>query len=239
VTTDMTFSTTSTLVLTLSLAVALSACKPKPGEPTAEQKAAAAAAAAGQPAPAATPAPAPAAAPAPVPAVVADVSALAKIAVLTKPLPPFPFIPFPSSLKENDQHVEDAAFDQVSVVVGDKLHTVEGRVRESLFYLDDAKLSAFQAKRDYTKAALDLGGVKVNTLEPADDAFHAANGGDDQVSEVRKKLRFESGLSYDVYYLPTATGRQWIVLMFGPSKVNMLAIEEKTQESSLKPLTAN
>jgi OOP family OmpA-OmpF porin len=232
----MNYSTKAALCLTFSVAFALSACKPKPGEPTEEQKAAAAAAAAGTPAPAAAPAPAPAATPAPPPPAVADVSALAKIAVLTKPLPPFPYINFPSSLKESDQHVEESAFDQVSVIVGDKIHTVEGRVKQSHFYLDDAKLSAFQAKRDYTKAALDLGGVKVNTVEPTVDTFHAANGGDDKVNEVRKKLHYESGHSYDVYYLPTATGRHWMVLMFGTSKVYMLAIEEKTAESSIKPL---
>ena len=228
----MNYSTKAALCLTITAAVTLSACKPKPGEPTAEQKAAAAAAA-GTPAPAAAPAPVAAPTPVAAPVVVADVSALQKIAALVKPLPPFPYINFPSSLKEGDQRVEDAAFDQVSVVVGDKLHTVEGRVRESFFYLDDAKLSAFQAKRDYTKAALDLGGVKVNTVEPSDEKFHAEYGGDDK---VREKLHYESGHSYDVYYLPTATGRQWMVLMFGTSKVYMLAIEEKTAESSIKPL---
>jgi OOP family OmpA-OmpF porin len=233
----MNYSTKAALCLTLSAAFALSACKPKPGEPTEEQKAAAAAAAAGTPAPAA--APAPVAAPAAAPAPVADVSALAKIAVLAKPLPPFPYINFPSSLKEADQRVEDSAFDQVSVVVGDKVHTVEGHVRESFFYLDDAKLSAFQAKRDYTKAALDLGGVKVNTVEPTDEKFVEAHGGDGSVNDVRKKLHYESGHSYDVYFLPTATGRQWMVLMFGTSKVYMLAIEEKTAGSSIKPLAAN
>ena len=227
--------------LTLSMALALSACKPKPGEPTEEQKAAAAAAAAGTPAPAAAPVAAAPAAAVQAQASSAAIADLDKIAVIAKPLPPFPFIDFPQSVGEAFQGVDQSDFDQVSVIVGNKVHTVEGRTKLSRFDLSDAKLSEFQVKRDYTKAVLDMGGVKVNTAMPHEDAFYAANGlGADSEAiqkqrwDLDKKLKYESNFGYDVYFMPTATGRKWVVLMISDSKVRIFAIEEKTAPSSVK-----
>ena len=164
------------LCLTLGLAFALTACKPKMDEPTAEQKAAAAAAE--QPATAAVVAPAPAAAPAAAPAQSSStaIADLSKIAVITKPLPPFPFVDSPPAVDKYSREVEESDFDQLGVVVGDRLHLVEGRFRFVRFDLDAAKISEFQAKRDYTKAALDMGGVKVNTVLPNSEEFYIANG---------------------------------------------------------------
>jgi OOP family OmpA-OmpF porin len=234
----MTTSSHSALAFSLCIALALSACKPKPGEPTAEQKAAAAAAAA-TPAPVAAPAPAPvvAAAPAPAAAPAANATAeLDKIAVLAKPLPPFPFIDYPPAITEGLRYTEESDFDQISVIVGDKLHTIEGKFKQSKFYLSDAKISEFQARRDYTKAAQDLGGTKVNTVLPDNEAFVAANGADE--SALFKKTHYDRHLSYDVYFLPTATGRKWLVLMISESVVRIVAIEEKTAASSVKLVSA-
>ena len=236
----MTFSTKTALVLTLGAAFALAACKPTPGSPTAEQTAAAAANVA---APAAAPAAAPVVVPAAAPAqsnstAIAD---LAKIAFLTKALPPFPFIDYPPTVGEAFQNTEQSDFDQLAVIVGDKLHMVEGRFKLIRFDLDDAKISQFQAKRDYAKAALDMGGVKVNTVLPTDDAFYAANGlaGDSEAAgkvryDLDKKTKYASNHSYDVYFLPTASGRKWLVVMIDDGHVRLLAVEEKTAESAVK-----
>jgi flagellar motor protein MotB len=247
----MTLSTKTTLALALSVVFALTACKPKPGEPSAEQQAAAAAAAA--PATAAVVVAAPAAAAAPAPAAAtssaastAAIADLSKIALIAKPLPPFPYIDYPASVHEAHRSTKESDFDQAGVIVGDKLLMVEGRVKLSDFDLSQANISEFQAKRDYAKAALDMGGVKVNTVSPHDDAFYAANGmgeRSDAVDKLRydtgKKMRYEGGSdSYDVYFFPTATGRSWLVLMIDDSHVRILAIEEKTAASSVKLVAA-
>ena len=236
---------TAVLCLTLSMALALSACKPKPGEPTEEQKAAAAAAAAGTPAPAAAPVAAPAAA-APVPASSAAIADLGKIAVIAKPMPPFPYIDYPATVDEGLRETTESDFDQAGVVVGDKLLMVEGRMKLSGFMFRNANISAFQAKRDYTKAALDMGGVKVNTLAPEGDVFYAANGLggertealDQKRYDLDKKTHYQAGFAYDVYFFPTSTGRRWLVLMFSDDRMRMLALEEKTTASSVKLVAA-
>ena len=232
------------LCLTLSVAFALSACKPKPGEPTAEQKAAAAA---GTPAPAAATvaAPAPAAA-APAQSSATAIADLNKIAVIAKPLPPFPYIDYPAAVDEGSRETIQSDFDQVGVVVGDKMLLVEGRMKISGFKLRDANISAFQAKRDYTKAILDMGGVKVNTTLPEGDTFYAANGmGGDRTDavdqkryELAKKLHYQGVESYDVYFLPTPAGRRWVVLMITDEAMRVLALEEKSTASSVKLVAA-
>ncbi|MEJ7808569.1 MAG: hypothetical protein WKG03_21935 [Telluria sp.] len=241
----MTLPSKTALVLTLAVTFSLSACKPKPGEPTAEQKAQTAAAAASVPA--AAPAPATVAAPVAAPAQSnpAAIADLAKIATLAKPMPPFPFIDYPSAVGEAFQGTDESDFDQLAVVVGDKLHMVEGRFRLIRFDLKDAKLSEFQAKRDYAKAALDMGGVKVNTVLPKDDAFYAANkltGESEAAGKVRydldKKTKYESHHTYDAYFFPTATGRKWLVVMIDDSHARLLSIEEKTAESAVKLVAA-
>ena len=235
------------LCLAISLAFALSACKPKPGAPTAEQKAAAAAAAAGTPVPAAAPVAAPAAtAAAPAQSSAAEIADLNKIAVIAKPLPPFPYIDYPPAVDESARNTVQSDFDQVGVVVGNKMLLVEGRMKLSGFKLRDANISAFQAKRDYTKAVLDMGGVKVNTTLPEGDAFYAANGMggerteavDQKRYELGKKLHFQGSESYDVYFLPTAAGRRWVVLMIADDSMRVLAVEEKTTASSVKLVAA-
>lgn len=232
------------LLLTLGIALSLSACKPKPGEPTAQTQAAAAAATAAAPATAPAPTTAPVTAPAAAPAQAsaAAIAELDKIAVIAKPLPPFPFIDYPAIVHEALRSTDESDFDQISVIVGNKLHTVEGRFKRSVFSLDDAKISEFQAKRDYTKAVLDMGGVKVNTAMPHDEAFYEANGMGGEATDARgqlrydldKKTKYEAAHTYDVYFLPTATGRKWLVLMISDDKVRLLAVEEKTAASSVK-----
>ncbi|MCE3606082.1 OmpA family protein [Massilia sp. P8910] len=231
----MTKQLNAALCLSISLAFAVSGCKPKaPVDPV---QAPVASAAASVPQAAATPAAA--AAPAAAPAAASSAAAvdLDKIAVLAKPVPPFPFVDYPPSVDKKTYSTKESDFDQVHVIVGDKLHAVEGRVRKISFALDNAKISQFQAQRDYTQAALNMGGIKVNTAKPHDTAFLAANG-DDQ-TELDKKLGYEfHTYSYEVYFLPTATGRKWIVVMVSDTDVDIISVEEKQTASSLKVVTA-
>ncbi|NHZ83069.1 OmpA family protein [Massilia sp. CCM 8695] len=231
----MTKQFNAALCLSISLAFAATGCKPKPPAAPAEAPVASVPAVV---APAA-PAPAPVAAATPAPA--ADSAGtgvdLDKIAVITKPLPPFPFIDYPTNVKEGDRRNEASDFDQVHLIVGNKVKAIEGRFRLMSFHLSDAKISKFQAQRDYTKAALDMGGVKVNTATPDDKEFVAAHGGDSYALD--KKLNFHgNSSSYDVYFVPTPTGRKWMLIMINDSGVRILSVEEKQTASSVNMVTA-
>ncbi|MDQ1923893.1 OmpA family protein [Massilia pseudoviolaceinigra] len=230
----MTKQFNAALCLSISLAFAISGCKPKaPADPVQAPVASA-------PASVPEPAAAPAAVPSPTPAAAsaAAVVDLDKIAVIAKPVPPFPFIDYPPAVDKQYYSTKESDFDQVHLILGDKVHAVEGRVRAIHFTLHKANISQFQAQRDYTKAVLDMGGIKVNTAKPHDSAFLAAHG-DDQ-SELDKKLRYEfHTYSYEAYFLPTATGRKWIVLMVSDEAVDIISVEEKQTASSVKVVTAS
>ncbi|MES2317833.1 MAG: OmpA family protein [Pseudomonadota bacterium] len=191
--------------------------------------------------PPAPPAPAPAqasaaAAPTPVAAAAGAVD-LDKIAVSTVALPPFPYIDYPAGVPPGLQFGNESAFDQLSVIVGDKLHTVEGRYKLTEFPNKDAKISRFQALRDYNDAAIALGGVKVNRVVPDDAALAQPN--DDAMSALRTKLRFEAKHSYDSYLIPTPTGRVWLVVMVADDSTRILAIQEKQTASSVQLVNAD
>lgn len=217
-------------VLSLSLALAFAAgCQPKADAPPPPP----AVAAPPVPAPAAA-APAPASkAAAPAPSAAVD---LDKIAISTVALPPFPFIDYPAGITAKQRAGGESAFDQTSIIVGNQLHTVEGRFKITEFSNADAGISRFQATRDYNKAALDLGGVKVNTVAPDDKGFIDANGGD--FIPINKKLRAQLRHSYDAYLIPTAAGRNWIVVMVSDGATRILSIEEEQAASSVKLVSA-
>ncbi|NHZ91262.1 OmpA family protein [Massilia sp. CCM 8733] len=228
----MTKQLNAALCLSMSLAFAIAGCKPKAPVAPAEAPVASAPAAEAPVAPAepaATPAPAAA-------ANAADVD-LDKIAVVTKPLPPFPFVDYPEKVIKEKQSTEQSDFDQVYLVVGNKARPVEGRVRTIEFYLSDAGISQFQAQRDYAKAFMDMGGVKVNTIEPNDNAFDEANAG--KGYELRGKMGYwHESFNHETYFLPTPTGRRWMVLMGNESAMRVLVVEEKQAASSLKAVSA-
>ncbi len=209
------------LIFTLLLAITLvaTACKPKT--------------------PAALPAPAPGQASTTVALASAPAGAvdLHKIAVSTVALPPFPYIDYPAGVPPGLRFGKESAFDQVTVIVGDKLHTVEGRYQLTAFPNKDAKISRFQALRDYNNAAIALGGVKVNRVAPDDAALAQPNG--DATSALRTKLRYEAKHSYDSYLIPTPTGRVWLVVMVADDSTRILAIQEKQTASSVQLVSAD
>lgn len=216
------------LCLSISLALVLAGCKPKaPAEPP-------------PPANVQTPAPAPAV-PAPVaPAASAAPEAgfdLAAVAVISKPLPPFPFVDYPDSIVKEKQQTKASEFDQLHVIVGDKIEPVEGRFRRIAFDLADAGISRFQAQRDYAKAALDMGGVKVNTSKPKDQAFSKVNG--PLTDAMARTLDYPNeNYSYDTYFFPTPSGRKWMLIMASENSVRVTSIEEKQTASVVKMVTA-
>lgn len=219
------------LCLSLPLAFAIAGCKPK--EPVVPPPVVSA------PAPVAAPAPPPPAPAAPVPADAAastDVD-LDKIAVTDKPTPPFPFVDYPENVDKEKQNTKASDFDQLHLVVGNKIHTVEGRFRLIEFRLAVAGISRFQGQRDYAQAATDMGGVKVNTSTPKDEAFQKINGHlGDAMSE---KLKYpDAGYSYETYFIPTPSGRKWMLVMANEYNLRVISIEEKQAASVVKMVTA-
>lgn len=158
------------------------------------------------------------------PALAAQPVDLDAVAVSTAALPPFPYIAYPATVDEAFQRNKDARFDAVSVIVGERLHTVEGRVMTRSFSNTDADMSRMALERNYQAAVAGLGAVKVNQVTPDDPALIAANGDE---FDMRKKLRVELNMSYDAYLIRTPQTRVWIVLMFSDSKTSILTVEEK------------
>jgi OOP family OmpA-OmpF porin len=236
----MTLHRNAALCLSLSLALAVAGCKPKdpvPPPPAASTPAPVAAPAA---APVPVPVPVPVPAPAPAPAASAAASDgvdLGQIALIDKPLPPFPFVDYPDKVVKEKQQTKASEFDQLHLIVGNRIEPVEGRFRRIAFELADAGISRFQAQRDYAKAATDMGGVKVNTSKPKDEAFQKVNG--PYTDAMAKTLDYPNeNFSYDSYVFPTASGRKWMLIMASENSLRVTTIEEKQTASVVKMVTA-
>jgi OOP family OmpA-OmpF porin len=160
------------------------------------------------------------------------------IAVTNSALPPFPYIAYPPELGAAFQETRDAKFDALSVIVGNHLQAVEGRVSMRSFNNRDANMSKMALRRTYEAAVKELGGVKLSAVAPEDRALIAANG--DEYKMREKTLRIlEANMSYDTYLIRTPQKRVWIVLMFGDSKTRILTVEEKDFVQSVALISAD
>ena len=152
-------------------------------------------------------------------------------------LPPFPYLAYPPTLDKAFQQTKSAKFDSVSVIVGDHLQVLEGRVETRSFHNKDADMSQMALRRNYESAVAGLGGVKVSTVAPENGALIVASGDE---SEMRKKLRIlELNMSYDAYVIRTPEKRVWVVLMFNDSKTSILTVEEKDFVQSVAFISAD
>ncbi|HEX8610109.1 MAG TPA: OmpA family protein [Telluria sp.] len=233
----MTKQLNAALCLSLSLAFAISGCKPNEPVPPPPVQAPVASAPASVAVPSAAAVPAPASATSPVaPSAGADAD-LDNIAVIGTPMPPFPFVDYPENIAKEKQQTKTSDFDQLHLIVGNRIHAVEGRFRRLAFDLADAGISRFQAQRDYARAATDMGGVKVNTSKPKDAAFEKASGV--YTDAMAKTLDYPNeNYSYDTYFFPTPTGRKWMLIMASENSVRVTSIEEKQTASVVKMVTA-
>lgn len=164
---------------------------------------------------------------------------LTQIPVTEAALPPFPYLPYPDTVRAAFQETHSANFDKVDVIVGKQLQSLEGRVEIRTFLNRDADMSELALRRNYEAAIKGLGGVKVNAVAPEDPALIAASGGDE--SQLRdKKLRLlERGMSYDSYLIRTPEKRAWIVLSFSDTKTRLMMVEEKAFAQSVAVVTAD
>ena len=171
------------------------------------------------------------------PAVAIQPVDLNAVAVSTAPLPPFPYIAYPPGVNEAHQSTHGAKFDAVSVIVGDRLQAIEGRLETRGFQNRDADMSQMALRRNYEAALAGLGAVKVSKVGPEDSALIAANG--DEYA-MRKKMGIpERNMSYDTYVIRTPQARAWVVLMFGDTRTQILTVEEKDFVQSVAMVTAD
>jgi len=147
----------------------------------------------------------------------------------TAALPPFPYLKLPASAQASPKAPQ---FDQTGVIVGARLHLVEGRFQRFDIPHTGRGRNRQTALQEYGKAVEALGGVKVNKITPDNEAFRSANGGD--FISINKMLRTDLRHSYDAYLIRTAAGRAWIVLMVSDAASRIVAIEETNVPSSVR-----
>jgi OOP family OmpA-OmpF porin len=233
----MTISIRKLLCIFLLPTLALTACKRKEA-PAAD---ATASATSSVPAPVApTPAAPVAAAPA-----VAQPFDVNTVPPSTATMPPFPFISLPEGVQ--GYHSKDVDFDRTYVLAGRELRAVEGHLSERWFPPSVVKMSTLATYRNYDKVIKSLGGVKVNTAQPGEPAFIAANGGDREA--ILKKLQLPNlndTLSNEVppftqYLIRTPSANIWISVGFfdDENNVTLKVLEEQALQQTVGLVTAD
>lgn len=142
----------------------------------------------------------------------------------TMVLPQFPYLPFPDKVPAAHRKSAHADFDTASVIVGDRLHAVEGKVVTRTFDNRFAEMSPMAIRRNYEAAVKGLGAVQVNTVVPEDGALVAASG---RKYAMRAQLRMDGfGTSYASYLVRTPDRNIWLALMFSDDRTHIVVIEE-------------
>ncbi len=134
----------------------------------------------------------------------------------TTAIPPFPYVAFPASVRSAFQASKTLPMDDLVVILGNKLHRVEGRVAVRSFSHRDANMSEPEVRRNYENALQAFGAVKVNTRAPDyPNSF-----------QVQRMRHTAHNMKYDVYLARKGTARHWIVLMMDDSETRLLSVEE-------------
>jgi hypothetical protein len=186
-------------------------------------------------APTAVPAPAPVVLPAPA-APAAGKFDVNSVPLVTKSLPPFPYLGWPDALAKDPPREEVSDFDRVYVVAGTELRAVEGRINKRHFDLSSANLSRLAAERNYDAAMKEMGATLVNKVEPSNPAFREAN--KDLKPDADKLGILDTDARYSSYLLRTPETNTWIVISIGDGYVSLVAAEEKQMVRSVKPIAA-
>jgi OOP family OmpA-OmpF porin len=220
----------------LAIALGLSACKARLPETTADSAAPARFAGSAAPAQAQSPPPpartAPAAATIPVTVQSAssnfDISA---IPITQQPMPPFPYLDWPSELPVNARSSKVEEFDRRYVVAGQKALPVEGHIEWRDFSNADAKLSMLGSQRNYENALRAIGAVKIDAVYPFDDKTTEPNGG--PTMGIHEKFHLTSSGSYSAWLIRAPDKNVWIALSVNDGHTKIMTIEEKAMKQSV------
>lgn len=223
-----TFKLVSTLLMTS--AVVLTGCQKKDAETTP------AAVLVAIPATEAATAPV---APTAAPAAAASSFDINSVPMSTATLPPFPYFDWPAKLGESDRVSNDELdFDATSVIVGNEVRSIEGRVTMRRYYLSAAKLSELAAERNYEAALKNMGAVQVNKVQLDDKNLLEAHPDLKDDAAVRKTFKIVTQGSYKSYLIRTPKGNIWIAINIAEGAVDVVTIEEKAMAQSIKSLSA-
>lgn len=232
----------STFVLPLLIAASLSACKRDQSTAQDAPKETPAAAAETPATPAAS-----AAAPAAAPAATATVKAfdLESVPVTTKELPAFAYLATPTGLDPRTVNTNiELEFDRISVIAGEELRRVEGKILRRNFSMDELKWSSLAAHRNYETALKAMGATRVDAVHPTDEKFVARNGGSE--SDILKKMSIDNlgeredaeVPGFEQWLLRTPTTNIWMSFYVYGSYVHLLTVEEKALQQVVQALPA-
>lgn len=144
---------------------------------------------------------------------------LAAIPMAKDTLPAFPFVEWPEYVPADSRSVEaSVSLDELPVIAGEQLVTVEGRLERRRFSMPPGK-STLELRRFYRDRITALGGVKVNTLQPTNDNASIVEAVQklfpaDAEPAVRLGLQSydEGQYQYEVYVVRTAKTNAWFVV---------------------------
>lgn len=171
----------------------------------------------------------------PVAAATAVPPQLARIPVTNAPLPAFPYIQPPAELKRGDKNDKVQEFDSTNVLVGDKLHAVEGRVMRRKFYNASVNLSKVASLRNHANAIAALGGVQTDTVETDNITLKPG----ERASDARKSLGIDGvRIVYDSYVVRTPNKNIWFNVAATDLLTSLTVIEEKPMVQTVALVTA-
>ncbi len=156
---------------------------------------------------------------------------LAAIPMAKDTLPAFPFVEWPDYVPADSRSVEaSVALDELPVIAGEQLVTVEGRLERRRFSVPAGK-SLLELRRFYRDRISALGGVKVNTLQPTTDNASIAESVQklfpadaDPATRLGLQSYDEGQYQYEVYVVRTAKANAWFVVQTSTYSVIVTAI---------------
>jgi outer membrane protein OmpA-like peptidoglycan-associated protein len=231
----------SPFVLPLLIAASLSACKrDQSTDQNAPKEAPAAAETPATPAASADAAPA-------APAAAATVKAfdLQSVPVTTKEIPAFPYLALPTGLNPDKVNTRiELEFDRISVIAGEELRRVEGKILLRNFSMAELKWSSLAAHRNYENALKAMGATRVDAVHPTDEKFIARNGGSER--DILKKMSIDDlgeredaeVPGFEQWLLRTPTTNIWMSFYVFGSYLHLLTVEEKALQQVVQTLPA-
>ena len=160
----------------------------------------------------------------------------ASVPVSQVPLPPFPYLEWPSAMPKSEYRSEVSEFNGAWVIAGNHLRAVEGRVEKREFYNSDANLSELASRRNYEAAIKALGGVKVNAVQPDDPALVKEN--EENFANGKLGVR-DTHLSYDAYLIRSGGKQVWITVQVNDGHTYLQTVDEKAMLQSVAIVTSD
>lgn len=153
-------------------------------------------------------------------------------------IPPFPYVAIPSAILQGSLWTNAVPMDQIWLILGNRVHAVEGRVTTRTFDNSSAQMSELEIRRNYENAMRAMGAVKVNTVAPDNPAWGPAEG-DEFITRTRRLSMPQFNMTYDVYLARKGTSRNWLVVMVGSGDTRLIAIQEQPFKQTIDYVSQN